>query len=219
LINYHSTSTVPARTKLKTEDRQIELIQAALALSSERSPAEITTGDLAQVIGITQGGVFKHFESKEAIWLGVLDWAHQALIGRLQQVAKAPQVSVLQALRAVFMAHIAFVEQYPGVPRLIFQELQHAKPTPLKGKVQNLMGAYHALVAGLLDQARDERLLASEIDPKAAVVLFMGAVQGLVMQSLVSGRLQDIKRQGEAVFDIYEAGILASPRHHERKRA
>lgn len=200
------------RIKLKTEDRQAELVQAALGLAAQRSPAEITTGDLALAIGITQGGVFRHFDNKEAIWLAVLDWAHQSLMERLEQAAQALQTNALQALRAVFMAHIGFVEQYPGVPRLVFQELQHAKPTPLKGRVQQLMADYRTLVAQLLDQAREERLLANDVDLRSAVVLFMGAVQGLVMQSLVTGNLQGLARQGKAVFNIYEAGLLPKPK-------
>lgn len=203
----------PTRVKLKTEDRQAELIQAALELAAERSPTEITTGDLALAIGITQGGVFRHFDSKETIWLAVVDWAHETLMERLQQAAQTRQANALQALRAVFMAHINFVEQYPGVPRLVFQELQHAKTTPLKTRVQHLMADYRTLIAQLLTRAREEGLLASEVDPASAVVLFMGAVQGLVIQSLVTGNLRDLASQGKAVFNLYEAGLLPKQRN------
>ena len=129
------------RTKHRTADRQAELVQAALQLAAQHSPAEVTTAALAQAIGITQGGVFKHFESKEAIWLAVLDWVQAALLQRLQDAA-APHVEqgdAQQALRAVFVAHVAFAQAHPGVPRLVFQELQHARPSPLKDKVQQLM--------------------------------------------------------------------------------
>lgn len=209
--------TALPRTKLKTEDRQAELVQAALALAAQRSPSEITTGDLAQAVGITQGGVFKHFESKETIWLAALEWAHQTLIDTLTQVAQKQPTNALQALRAVFLAHISFVERYPGVPRIIFQELQHAKSTPLKNKVQQLMADYHALITSLLSKARVDAQISTEIDPKAATVLFMGAVQGLVMQSLVTGSLKNLARQAKAVFSIYEAGLLATPQTETRK--
>jgi TetR/AcrR family transcriptional regulator len=49
-------------------------------------------------------------------------------------------------------------------------------------------------------------------------VLFIGAVQGLVMQSLVAGGMQGITRQSSAVFSIYEAGLLAMPEPQARKR-
>ena len=63
----------------------------------------------------------------------------------------------------------------------------------------------------LLAQAREERLLAKDVDIPSAVVLFMGAVQGLVMQSLVTGNLHGLARQGKAVFKLYEAGLLPKP--------
>lgn len=198
---------MPPRTKLNTESRQAELVRAALALAAQRSPAELTTGDLAQAIGITQGGVFRHFKSKEAIWLAALDWAHQTLLDTLQQAARLTTGDALQALRSVFIAHIEFVTQHPGVPRLIFQELQHPQPSPCRQKVQQLMADYKDLLSSLLVRARTDGLLADTTEVPAAAVLFIGAVQGLVMQSLISGDLKHMATQAAPVFDIYEAGL------------
>lgn len=198
------------RPKLKTEDRQAELVAAALLLAATKSPSEITTGDLANVVGITQGGVFKHFDSKEAIWLAAIEWAHQDLMKKLMLEAKVRNQTAFKSLRAVFMAHIGFVQQYPGVPRLIFQELQHPEQTPLKERVQLLMADYRQLISGLLAQARKDADISPEADLQAAVVLFIGAIQGLVMQSLITGSLEKIKQQAKTVFSIYEAGLLAS---------
>ena len=140
-------------TKQPTQTRQAELVAAALALAAERSPAEVTTAALAQAVGITQGAVFRHFESKEAIWLAVIDFAHQDLLARLHAAA-AVQTQPLAALRAVFMAHVDFVVEQPGVPRVIFQELQHPEDTPLKARVRRLMQAYRTLLTGLLQRAQ-----------------------------------------------------------------
>ncbi|MDZ4240206.1 MAG: TetR family transcriptional regulator, partial [Hydrogenophaga sp.] len=46
--------------KQPTETRQAALVAAALALAAERSPATVTTAELAQAVGITQGAVFRH---------------------------------------------------------------------------------------------------------------------------------------------------------------
>ena len=138
-------------------------------------------------------------------------------MGSLHHVAQLGQANALDALRAVFMAHIDFVQEHPGVPRLVFQELQHARPTPLKEKVQQLMADYRGLVSSLLAKAHQEALIAPGVDRQSAVVLFMGAVQGLVMQSLVTGTLKDMRSQGQAVFNIYQAGLLAPETSEPRK--
>jgi AcrR family transcriptional regulator len=213
--------TSSSHPKQRTHERQAGLVQAALQLAAEKSPAEITTGDLAQVVGITQGAVFKHFESKEAIWLAVLDWAHEALMARLQAVVteRGPQDAHMEVLRAVFMAHIQFVQAYPGVPRLVFQELQHAKTTPLKERAQGLMRDYRQLVKGLLDGAVQAQTISAQLDTQAAMVLFMGAVQGLVMQSLMAGSLQGMHLQAGAVFNIYANGLSHVPARTTREKS
>lgn len=55
------------QTRLPTEKRQAEIVAAALRLARDVSPVLITTNDLAAVIGVSQGAVFKHFPSKDAI--------------------------------------------------------------------------------------------------------------------------------------------------------
>lgn len=211
--------TQATRSKHRTADRQAELVQAALQLAALHSPAGVTTAALAEVIGITQGGVFKHFESKEAIWLAVLDWTQHTLLQRLQAATQRAEANKapLEALRAVFMEHVAFVQEYPGVPRLIFQELQYSGSSPLKTKVQVLMQEYRQLVSGLLMQLQGTRHSTPSAKIQAAAVLFIGAVQGLVMQSLISGDLSGTATQAAKVYEIYEAGLLAAANSQPRK--
>jgi AcrR family transcriptional regulator len=206
--------TIPTkRPKLATDVRQASLVDAALQLAAERSPAEITTTDLARAVGITQGAVFRHFANKEAIWLAALDWTNDMLIARLQTasaIAKAgttTQADPLLSLQSVFMAHVDFVIEYPGVPRIIFQELQHAQDSLLKASVRALMQRYRSLVIGLLQDAKTRGLLTEDLDLPAAAVLFMGSVQGLVMQSMLTGQVQAMATQASGVFAIYLRGI------------
>ena len=203
--------------KQPTETRQTALVAAALALAAERSPASVTTADLAKAVGLTQGAVFRHFESKEAIWLAVIDFAHQDLLARLHTAATA-QTLPLAALRGVFMAHVDFVVEQPGVPRVIFQELQHPEDTPLKARVRGLMQAYRALLAGLLERAQTAEQLAPDTDLKAAAVLFIGSVQGLVMQSLLSGQVGAMRQLAPAVFELFQQAITAPPTRARRSQ-
>lgn len=211
-------------SKQRSALRQASLVEAALRLAAQRSPADITTGDLAIAVGITQGAVFRHFASKEAIWLAVLDWATETLMARLQAAAIAAASAdadlgktppPLAALRAVFMAHVDFVVAHPGVPRVIFQELQKPGDTKLKARVRALMQQYRQLTLQLLQQAHTAQAIAPDTSLPAAAVLFIGSVQGLVMQSLMSGDVTGMSAQAPGVFAIYQRGLLACPSHPE----
>ncbi|WP_310567806.1 TetR family transcriptional regulator [Hydrogenophaga sp.] len=201
--------------KQATEQRQASLVAAALALAAQRSPADVTTADLALAVGITQGAVFRHFESKAAIWLAVMDTVHHDLLARLHAAAET-QAPPLVALRAVFMAHVDFVLEQPGVPRVIFQELQRPEDTPLKARVRGLMQDYRHLITGLLQRAQAARQLAPGTNLQAAAVLFIGSVQGLVMQSLLSGQVAAIRPLAPAVFDLFQQAVAAPPSRTRR---
>lgn len=196
--------------KQRTELRQASLIAAALQLAAQRRPADITTADLASAVGITQGAVFRHFPSKEAIWLAGLDWVTETLMMQLHAAAEEAQRNTpdpMEALRAVFHTHVKFVLTHPGVPRLIFQELQSADDTTLKLRVRALMQRYRFLLLNLLQHAQTQQALRVDIDLQAAAVSFIGAIQGLVMQALISNDLSAMAVQAPGVFSIYQRGV------------
>lgn len=197
-------------TRLPTQARQAEIVAVALHLAQDRSPAGITTTDLAQAMGLSQGALFKHFPSKDAIWLGVMAWVQDNLLRTLQEAA-AQAPAPMEALGAVFDAHVRFVMAHPGVPRVIFHELQQAQDSALKQQVRGVMQGYRQLLLGLLDAAVQSGEVAADLDTAAAATLFVGIVQGLVMQSMLSGRIATMDEQAQKVFHLYLRGIRAMP--------
>ena len=49
--------------------------------------------------------------------------------------------------------------------------------------------------------------LPAGLDSEAAAILFIGRIQGLVMQSLLAGEVQRMRRDAPRVFAIYRNGI------------
>jgi AcrR family transcriptional regulator len=198
------------QSRLTTEERQAEIVQAALLLARDLGPASITTSDIAAAIGVTQGAVFKHFATKDAIWLAAMQWVRERLLATLGAAADA-QASAVQALEAMFHAHVAFVVAHPGVPRIIFHELQQASDSPVKQEVRALLQTYRQLLLGRFKAGVKAGELPAGLDPDAAATLFVGIVQGLVMQSMLTGRPAAMKAQAAGVFALYLRGIRAAP--------
>jgi TetR/AcrR family transcriptional regulator len=192
--------------RLPTEARQAEIVAAALRLAQNGSPASITTFDLAGAVGVSQGALFKHFASKEAIWLAVMVWVTEHLLQSLHEAAEQAATPT-DALRNVFDAHVRFVMTHPGVPRVIFHELQQPEDSPLKQQVRGLMQSYRQLLLELLQSSVQRGDAEANLDVSAAATLFMGVVQGLVMQSMLSGQIANMSAQAASVFDLYLRGI------------
>ncbi len=105
------------------------------------------------------------------------------------------------------MAHVAFVAEHPGVPRMLFGELQHAGETAPKRMVQTLISRYGERVRKLIEAGKAAGEMHPALDTGAAVNLFVGTIQGLVMQSLLAGDVRQIGRDAPGVFAIYRRGI------------
>jgi AcrR family transcriptional regulator len=196
----------PLATRLPTEARQAEIVAVALRLAQDRSPASITTNDLAQAMGLSQGALFKHFSTKDAIWLAVMVWVTDHLLRALNDAAEQSS-SPLDALHCVFDAHVDFVVTHPGVPRVIFHELQQSQDSAVKQQVRGLMQGYRQLLLRLLGDAVRCSEADAALDIAAAATLLIGIVQGLVMQSMLSDHIASMREHAPRVFDLYVRSI------------
>ena len=194
---------------LPADERRAVTVEAVIALAGKQNPSDITTAAIAQQMGLTQGALFRHFPSKDAILLAVMEWVAERLLGRVDKaIESAP--SPLAALEAAFMAHIDFVVKHPGVPRMLFGELQHADVSPAKLMVRTMIRGYSSRLQRLIEDGKAQGELAADLDVEAATTLFIGSIQGLVMQSLIAGSAKAIRANAPGVFAIYRRGIRST---------
>lgn len=191
---------------LPADERRAATIEAVIHLAAEQNPSDITTTAIAQRMGLTQGALFRHFPSKDAIVEAVMTCVAERLLARADMAAQDID-SPLAALEAVFIAHIDFVSRNPGVPRMLFGELQRPDDTLAKKTVQELIRRYGERIRTLLEKGKATGELDGKLDIAAASVSFIGAIQGLVMQSLIAGDADRIRRDAPGVFAIYRRGI------------
>lgn len=193
---------------LPASERRAATVKTVVELAATRDPGDITTTAIARHMQLTQGALFRHFPSKEAIWEAVLEWVAERLLARVDYAARTA-ASPLGALEAVFMSHAEFVTEHPGVPRMMFGELQRPGVSPAKQIAQTLMRHYREHLQAIIKQGKACGELPATLDDGAAITLFIGTIQGLVMQSLLVGDVQRIRREAAGVFAIYERGIRA----------
>lgn len=194
---------------LPADERRAVTVEAVIALAGKQNPSDITTAAIAQQMGLTQGALFRHFPNKDAILLAVMEWVAERLLGRVDKAIEAAP-SPLAALEAAFMAHIDFIVKHPGVPRILFGELQREEVSPAKLVVRRLIRDYSSRLKRLVEDGKARGELATELDADAATTLFIGSIQGLVMQSLIAGSVKAIRTHAPGVFAVYRRGIRSA---------
>jgi AcrR family transcriptional regulator len=205
------------KKRMSSEDRQSEIIRVAIELAAEKDVNSVTTQDMASAMQLTQGAIFRHFASKDEIWLAVMGWIRERLMKVLGKAA-AEASDPLDAIQRMFLAHIAFIGKHPAIPRILFSELQQNKSGKLRVLIQELVSGYEARIAGLLEEAKKQSLVDGSLDSKSAAVLYIGMIQGLVMQASIYGGKRTLLHEAEKVFPIFLRGVVNQHHTHGKER-
>lgn len=198
--------TLAGKERIPAAERRNITVEAVIDLAATANPDAITTAAIAKHMKLTQGAIFRHFPSKDAIWEAVMGWVAKTLMTRIDSAARDIE-SPVGKMEAMFLAHIGFVTDHPGAPRMLFGELQGARRTPAKILASGLMTRYAARLHDLISAGKTRGELRADLDTDAAATLFIGTIQGLVMQSLISGDMQRMRADAPRVFAIYRRGI------------
>lgn len=194
------------RQRLSAEERQEEIVRAAVELAGEQGVDSVTTQDMAKAVGITQGAIFRHFPSKDMIWLAVVHWVRGRLMGVLDVAAEQGSDPV-DALEKMFFAHLAFVERVPAIPKLVFTSQLLKKNPKIRDLVRSILVDYEAKVTGLIAQAKAQNLVRPDLDEQGAAVMFTGMIQGLVIRVPIIEARKSLVAEGKLVFPIFLYGI------------
>lgn len=194
------------KRRMPTDERQSEIIRVAVELAAEKGVDSVTTQNMADAMKVTQGAIFKHFTTKDDIWVAVMHWIREQLMKVLEKAA-AEATNPVDAIERMFFAHIAFISKHPAIPRLLFSELLHKKSSKLRDLIQEIISGYEAKIAGLLEAAKEQNLASTDLDSKSAAVLYIGMIQGLVMQASIFGGKRSLQQEAEKTFPIFLHGI------------
>jgi len=198
------------KKNLPADERRSVTVEAVVALAGSQNPSDITTAAIAKHMNLTQGALFRHFPSKDAIWQSVMEWVADRLLARIDSAAEGID-SPLAAMQAMFMSHIDFVVEHPGVPRMMFGQLQSTDATAAKEMAQTLIQRYAERIRTRIEQGKASGEITLEVSTQAAATLFVGTIQGLVMQSMLSGDIKRMRVDAPSVFAIYQRGMRLNP--------
>jgi hypothetical protein len=74
---------------------------------------------------------------------------------------------------------------------------------------QTLIQRYGERLGRLIAEGKQRGELLATLDDKAAAALFIGTIQGLVMQSLIAGDVKRLRASAPGAFALYRRAVEA----------
>jgi TetR/AcrR family transcriptional regulator, transcriptional repressor for nem operon len=95
--------TLGRASRAAAEQHREQLVEAAARLFREREAAEVSIPVVMSQIGLTRGGFYKHFDSKDALWAAAIREVFDQHLARITQLWESHAEDPVAA-------HSAFVE-------------------------------------------------------------------------------------------------------------
>lgn len=181
-----------------------ELLQTALGMIDTDGLDSITLRDLTQRLGTSRTAVYRHFESKETLILGVIEKGYEQLNLIFTPIFQDKSRSVDVRFEAMGRAYLDFAIEHPNLYRLLFGEMyrkERAEICDYKDETQ-ATGLY-ALI-GLLSEAQEEGIIARE-NPMVQAATVWASIHGLA-SLLIDGHLL-MSDNLEEIYS-YSQGVL-----------
>ncbi len=145
---------------------------------------ELTTRLIAKRVGISQPGLFRHFRSRDAILLAVVEHLRTALA---TSAAELLEGCGLERVLVLAQALCRQVEDTPGLLRLLLYAM-HRPDERYHAGVSAMVASQLALVGELVREAQAAGDVPPTVDPRAAGRAFVALVQGSLLQWQMGGR-------------------------------
>lgn len=175
-----------AKKRQSAEIRRHDVIEAAMELIRHEGVSKLTTRSLANAVGIAQPTLFLHFGNKSHILVALVDSIQEGLQREIAGLA-LEKLPPLERLKTVIRTHLNFIQNQPGVPRLLFsEELQSGDPL-FRERMDQLVMFFLRFIAGLICAAQEAGDIRPDIVPQQAACLLIAAVQGLALRWILTG--------------------------------
>lgn len=190
---------MPARKS--SSDRKTEIIGAALLLAERLGPDRMTTNDVAQAVGLTQPGVFRHFPTKQALWLAVAEHIAERLDAAWNEAMKAA-LTPEDRLRGLVMAQLGQIEVCPALPMILFSHEINTDNAALRAIFRRLLTRFQDHLVDALKDMQASGDLRATLATADAALFFTALVQGLAIRRNLIGRDFPLVEEGARLFDL-----------------
>jgi AcrR family transcriptional regulator len=188
------------------ETRQA-IIMAAIQLLGQKGFANVSMNDIVNVSGISKGGVYWHFKSKDEILIAIFDFFFNVQLELINQTLQGKGKASDKLKRIFSLATQEAEVNLP--PPLEFYALATRNET-LKGRMSDYFETYRQRVIELLQQGINDGEFEIN-DPGMIAINIISLMEGIVLIGLAIPHTWDFQVQVNNAIDL----VLRGLNHHD----
>jgi AcrR family transcriptional regulator len=188
--------------------RRQAILEAAIGVFAQQGFDAATTDDFARAAGLSKGGLYWHFKSKDDILAAILIQLFDQELGVLQQLIAA-EGTVAPRLRQMVAHGVAAMQQLEALlPVMLEFYALAARRTDARQFLQQYYQRYHQLLRQLIEQgfASGEFHHATA---EAAAITLIAQLEGMGLLWAIAPELVPLADRSETAIELLLHGLMA----------
>lgn len=171
--------------KQSTEIRQEQIKQAVIDIVYTDGLKGLSTRNLAKKIGMSEGAIFRHFNSKRDIILAIINDVQRDFIGALRAIAGSGKEPA-QKLNEFICQTVTYLVENKGITMLLFSESSQNNDEELKTNLLQIFNEQKQLVSKIIYEGIEADIWNKAIPVENIAMLYMGIPVSLNIELILN---------------------------------
>jgi len=187
-------------------ERQTQIVEMALEIISEKGIQGLTIKNISKKIGISEPAIYRHFKSKTAILLAILD-TFQDMAELLSSMMETYKDTAVSKINFMFSKMLDIFSDSPALVSIMFSEEIFKNEEQLKTKTLKIQNLHQATVEQIIATGQAEKNTRTDVDKKNLALIIMGAIRLLVKRWELGNYNFDLRKEGKDLINALKTII------------
>ena len=188
-------------------ERQKEIINISIKLIAEKGIQQLTIKNISKNMGISEPAIYRHFDSKMDILLGILSDFKTNTKTAFKQIQSVDK-SVVQQLEKIFTTHFKRFAANPALAAVIFSEEIFQNDKRLAERVNLIMQLNQNMIIKIIEKGQQNNEIRSDIPEKQLSIIIIGALRLIVAKWRLSKYSFDLEQEGAELWNSFKEVIV-----------
>ncbi|OQX78453.1 MAG: hypothetical protein B6D64_06635 [Bacteroidetes bacterium 4484_276] len=182
-------------------ERQQQIIDETVKIIDEKGIQGLTIKNLSKAIGISEPGIYRHFESKTEILLSILNnFKEMALM--LSEMMETYEATAVEKISFMFTKMLELFSETPSMVSVIFSEEIFKNEEILKNKIVEILNLHAQTLENIISKGQSEKNVREDIDEKSLALIAMGSLRLLVKKWDMNNHNFNLNSEGLKLINV-----------------
>lgn len=182
--------------------RKEEIVQTCIAIFMEEGMKGLTMKAIAERVHVSEPAIYRHFRNKQAVIVAMICYIRDELFERVDEIV-ARRIPAVEKLHKIYEHHLFYIKEKQGITVALLSESFFYHQREAREQMLLFLKDYLGKIRKIIVLGIKNGEVRETVNPYAAAILFLGALQHLVTIFRLTGEEKEVNLISDEVFEHY----------------